>query len=82
LGRVSLVAAGIDRPYLESTKGRFPAKVMTMTMSLSGSMRVSLPMAVLVVFIALLMAGTLALWSYYGTTVFFEMLRAGWAACF
>jgi len=27
-------------------------------------------------------AGTLALWAYYGTTVFFEMVRAGWAACF
>jgi hypothetical protein len=25
---------------------------------------------------------TLALWAWYGTTVFFEMLRAGLAACF
>ena len=24
----------------------------------------------------------LALWGWYGTTVFFEMLRAGLAACF
>jgi hypothetical protein len=22
------------------------------------------------------------LWAYFGTTVFFEMVRAGWAACF
>jgi hypothetical protein len=29
-----------------------------------------------------LLAGTLALWAFYGTAVFFEMLRAGWAACF
>jgi hypothetical protein len=31
---------------------------------------------------ALLAAATLVLWSYYGTAVFFEMVRAGWAACF
>jgi hypothetical protein len=31
---------------------------------------------------ALLMAVTLGLWGWYGTTVFFEVLRAGWAACF
>jgi hypothetical protein len=29
-----------------------------------------------------LVAGTGLLWAYYGTTVFFEMVRAGWAACF
>jgi hypothetical protein len=32
--------------------------------------------------VAALLAGTLALWAYYGTAVFFEMLRAGWSACF
>ena len=26
--------------------------------------------------------GTLALWAYYGTAVFFEMVRTGWTACF
>jgi len=30
----------------------------------------------------LLLAVTLALWVYYGTAVFFEMVRAGWVACF
>ena len=29
-----------------------------------------------------LASATLALWAWYGTTVFFEMLRAGLAACF
>ena len=29
-----------------------------------------------------LLATTLALWVYYGTAVFFEMVRAGWVACF
>jgi len=32
--------------------------------------------------VAALLAGTLTLWAYYGTAVFFEMVRAGWAACF
>lgn len=31
---------------------------------------------------ALLLAMTVGFWAYYGTTVFFEMVRAGWAACF
>ena len=30
----------------------------------------------------LLLAVTAALWGWYGTTVFFEILRAGWMACF
>jgi hypothetical protein len=28
------------------------------------------------------LAATLGLWAYYGTAVFFEIVRAGWAACF
>ncbi|HZP79258.1 MAG TPA: hypothetical protein VFB45_24195 [Pseudolabrys sp.] len=31
---------------------------------------------------ATLVGGALALWAYYGTSVFYEMLLAGWAACF
>jgi hypothetical protein len=30
----------------------------------------------------LLLAASLGLWAYYGTAVFLEMARAGWAACF
>jgi hypothetical protein len=29
-----------------------------------------------------MLAVTLGLWAYYGTTVFFEMVRTGWIACF
>jgi len=29
-----------------------------------------------------LLAATFALWAHYGTAVFFEMIRAGFAACF
>lgn len=30
----------------------------------------------------IVLMATLGLWAYYGTTVFFEIVRAGWAACF
>jgi hypothetical protein len=40
----------------------------------------SLLLAALVV--GLLLVGTLSLWAFYGTAVFFEMVRAGWMACF
>jgi len=29
-----------------------------------------------------LLAAAVALWAYYGTAVFFEVVRAGWSACF
>lgn len=29
-----------------------------------------------------LVAAASGLWAYYGTTVFFEAVRSGWAACF
>jgi hypothetical protein len=31
---------------------------------------------------AAVLATTLVLWGYHGTTVFFEMVQAGWMACF
>ena len=34
------------------------------------------------VVVALLLAATIGLWGYYGTAVFFEMVRAGFIACF
>ena len=32
--------------------------------------------------VAAALAGTLLLWAYYGTTVFFETIRVGFTACF
>ncbi len=29
-----------------------------------------------------LVAAAMGLWAYYGTAVFFEMVRTGWLACF
>ncbi len=44
--------------------------------------RLSRPLLVLALFGGLSAAATLALWSYYGTAVFLEIVRTGWAACF
>jgi hypothetical protein len=40
------------------------------------------PLLALGAVVALLVAGTVLLWAHYGTTVFFETIRAGFAACF
>jgi hypothetical protein len=32
--------------------------------------------------VGLLFAASIGLWAYFGTTVFFEMVRNGWMACF
>jgi hypothetical protein len=40
------------------------------------------PLVIAAFAVVLALGATLVLWGYYGTTVFFEMLRNGWAACF
>jgi hypothetical protein len=42
----------------------------------------SRPLLLAALAVVVLLAGTLGLWAYYGTAVFFEMVRAGWMACF
>jgi hypothetical protein len=44
--------------------------------------RFSGPLFVGSVLAALALAGTGMLWAHYGTAVFFETIRAGFAACF
>ena len=44
--------------------------------------RLSRLLAAVAVLAGLMMAATLTLWAYYGTAVFFEIVRTGWAACF
>jgi hypothetical protein len=39
-------------------------------------------LAVLGLFAALALGGSVLLWAHYGTTVFFETIRAGFVACF
>ena len=40
------------------------------------------PLAAVAALAAALVLGAAVLWAWYGTTVFFEAIRAGWAACF
>jgi len=53
-----------------------------MSTTLSAKPRMTGVMTVLAVLAGGAIAGTVLLWAYYGTAVFFEMVRAGWAACF
>jgi hypothetical protein len=42
----------------------------------------SQPLVAIAGTIMVLLAGTILLWAHYGTTVFFETIRAGLVACF
>ncbi len=48
----------------------------------AATLRTSLPLLLTAAFVGLLLAGTVLLWAHYGTTVFFETIRAGFSACF
>jgi hypothetical protein len=74
----TFVAFRPKRPYL-TVSGDLP---MTRTPAAAPSPALARPMLVLAAVAGVLMLAALALWGWYGTTVFFEMLRAGFAACF
>jgi hypothetical protein len=40
------------------------------------------PATLAAIAIGIVLAATVALWAHYGTAVFFETIRAGFAACF
>ena len=40
------------------------------------------PLIAVSALVALALGGTVWLWAHYGATVFFETIRAGFAACF
>lgn len=50
--------------------------------ALVSTAKLSRPLLLLACGGGLAVAATLVLWGYYGTAVFFEVVRAGWAACF
>jgi hypothetical protein len=50
--------------------------------AIATTVRLSRPLLLLASIVGVVMAATLGLWAYYGTAVFFEVVRAGWAACF
>lgn len=75
---VARVAYRCDRFYLT---GSASAKGLEMSATLSTA-TISRPLVLVALLVGLLLAATLGLWAYYGTTVFFEMVRTGWVACF
>jgi hypothetical protein len=48
----------------------------------ASSLTTSRPVLLVALLCGLVFAGTLGLWAYHGTAVFFEMVRTGWVACF
>ncbi len=42
----------------------------------------SRPLVLIALLGGAMFAATLGLWVYYGTAVFFEIVRTGWVACF
>jgi hypothetical protein len=54
----------------------------TMSVETSAPIRASRPAIALAAALGVLVAGTGVLWGFYGTDVFFEMVRNGWTACF
>lgn len=83
------VAAGSVQAYLAcmsqgSPFGSIP-KAAPQTVSAAADVGLQPRKGVLAVFglfAALALGGSVLLWAHYGTTVFFETIRAGFAACF
>jgi hypothetical protein len=50
--------------------------------ALASSLGTTRPLLLMGLVAGVLIAATVALWVYYGTAVFFELIRAGWVACF
>ena len=72
------IAAARNRSYLQR---KFPRRRQEMP-AIASTGRLSRPLLLLAVAVGAALAATLGLWAYYGTAVFFEIVRAGWAACF
>ena len=49
---------------------------------LDGPIAANNPTLIVAGIVGLVVAATVALWAHYGTAVFFEMIRAGFVACF
>ena len=59
----------------------FPPEGFKMPASVSTA-KMSRPLLLVALLAGVMFAATLGLWAYYGTAIFFEMVRAGWIACF
>ena len=60
---------------MRNSKGAGMAAIISTT-------SLSRPLALIALFGGAMLAATLGLWAYYGTTLFFEIVRTGWLACF
>jgi hypothetical protein len=73
-GGKSRIALRVRAAYLKEPEASMPAIVTSAPMSR--------PLLLVAGAGGILVAAALGLWAYYGTAVFFEMVRAGWLACF
>ena len=58
------------------------SKALPETLPGTAGYKLSAFVAIAGVFAALALAVSVLLWAHYGTTIFFETIRAGFAACF
>lgn len=69
------VARGLKQGLMDRNRRlAMPASVSTTT--------VTWPVLLVALVGGLVFAAAIGLWTYYGTTIFFEMVRTGWMACF
>ena len=74
--------AGRDRAYLKDDEiWREPGCIPMSDTAALTTRRSWRPLALVAVVAGALIAGTLALWAYYGTSVFYEMILTGIAMC-
>ena len=69
------VVAGADRPYVKGSES--PAMP-----EIASSLRSNGTPLILAVVAGVLVAGASALWAFYGSAVFFDIVVAGLQACF
>lgn len=74
-GRLSPLDFAPVRPYVMGV----PELLMSDAVAV---IRRSIPTLIVAGVVGLVVAATVALWAHYGTAVFFEMIRAGFVACF
>jgi hypothetical protein len=72
----SRIALGVRRAYVKELE------LETGMPAIVSNAPLSRPLLLVAVVGGAMVAAALALWAYYGTAVFFEMVRAGWLACF
>jgi hypothetical protein len=75
-----LVPAGVAGIDPDAIRAYLP--VMSETLPTAASRRMSWPLLAVASACGALVALAVALWIHYGTAVFFEIVRAGIAACF